>query len=210
MQHYSSNQHNHPDGLPDEMLPYIRVGFGKRFFAWFLDSIMVGTLSAILFFSIGEQNLRFLMPTDGNTLEVQVQENETESELFEQLEENLGISLSALSLMAVLQSLLTLLYSGVEGLTGASPGKRLLGITVAHDDGRRGNQLLFSTRWILKNGPHLLTLLPIAALSTVGSLWSFIIFVGCFAVLSASKQAFHDMIVRSAVFHRVDVYEDTP
>lgn len=212
MQQYYSNQDNRQnnEGLPDDMIPYIRVGFGKRFIAWFLDGILVGTLSALVFFSVGEQQLRFLSQSDGSATEIQIQENDTESEMLDQIEENLGISLSALGVLAVLQSLLTLLYSSIEGLTGASPGKRLLSITVANDDGRRGNRMLFSTRWVLKNGPHFMALIPIGALSAVGSLWSFIIFVGCFAVLSASKQALHDMIVRSAVFHTIDVYEDTP
>ncbi len=193
---------------PEHLLPMIRVGFGKRLGAWILDNMMITVLVAIVFFAVGEKNLHFVAALDRDTTEanMSVANGDDDDTSYEgQLSETLGLSSTTINILTGLNSIAILLYSLLEGVTGASPGKRLLGIAIAYSDGRKGDFMLFSTRWALKNGAYALTVIPITGLAVVGSMWSFLFLVGCFGALSSTKQALHDMIVRSAIFHRNDI-----
>ena len=61
-------------------------------------------------------------------------------------------------------------------------------------------------RWALKNCNAILTVLAaltgIALLKTVGNLAGLAIFVGFFFIFASSKQGFHDMIAKTAVYRR--------
>ena len=104
-------------------------------------------------------------------------------------------------------------YTLIEGLTGASPGKRVMKITVARQDGVKGDTTLFLRRWAVKNLDKLLAfaaLVPgLMFLDTVGDIIGLVIFVGCFFVLGIDRLALHDRIVQSAVFHQDDVITST-
>ncbi len=101
------------------------------------------------------------------------------------------------------------LYSLIEGLTGASPGKMVLKLKVGTDDGRNAEVSVYLTRWAVKYSGQLLRFLAlitgISVISTLGSLASLVIFVGCFMVLGANRQAIHDMAARTAVFNNADL-----
>ena len=40
---------------------------------------------------------------------------------------------------------------------------------------------------------------------TVGQVWGLVIFIGCFFVLGAKRQAIHDLIAKTAVFKKSDI-----
>lgn len=198
----------------------IRVGFGKRFAAWFIDHILIGFAAAILFFTVGEQNLSFFAALDGNSTEQlfstneQADEDDESAALSEALEEQLGVSLNALSVVSGINILLFTLYSLLEVFTGATLGKRWLGIMIASSDGVVAARRSLALRWLWKNGSYCATMLTSiwAVLGTLGGLWSLLMMIGCLGVLGSSKQAFHDVLTTTAVFHRVDVIglEDNP
>jgi uncharacterized RDD family membrane protein YckC len=195
-------------GYEPHLLPIIRVGFGRRFAAWFLDGMIVSTVVVVLFFTIGEKNLRFFDGIDGDSVELRLSDEEVNSddastELQEQLEERLGLSSGTLGILAGMNTVFMLLYSLIELASSASPAKRLLGIAIAHESGLQASRKLLAMRWLAKYGAYGLALIPGVAL--VSSLWSLVIFVGCLAALAAGKQALHDTIARSAVFHAKDV-----
>lgn len=98
------------------------------------------------------------------------------------------------------------IYFLVEGFTGWTFGKLLLGIQVGNQDGAKASLGQLLERYALKNCNFILSLLAaftgIHVLKTIGTLGGLAIFIGCFFVLGASKQAFHDMIAKTAVYAR--------
>jgi uncharacterized RDD family membrane protein YckC len=205
---FSSDQPYHA-GYEPHLLPLIRVGFGKRFMAWLTDGVIVGAIVAVLFFVIGEKHLRLFNMLDNDTAELSLSAGDSDDddgaseEMQEQLEEKLGISFTTLGIVSGMNNIVMLLYSLIELLTAASPAKRILGLRIATDNGLQASRQLLAVRWAAKYGAYMLALVP--GLSLLASLWSVGIFVGCFAVLATGKQALHDIIAHSAVFHIHDV-----
>src|SRR4051812_39440017 len=107
---------------------------------------------------------------------------------------------------------------GLEVLLGRSPGKRLLGLTVAADDGRPAPRGVHLKRAAFKFAPVFMLLFPVLAFAaadpggpvnaagTAGDgLWAvtvvdavvavavtLFVIVGCFFAMGQSRQAFHD------------------
>jgi uncharacterized RDD family membrane protein YckC len=100
-------------------------------------------------------------------------------------------------------------YSLIEAVTGASPGKRILGLQVGTDHGHRGSTPLYLKRWAIKfSGPLLGLLGAIPGLHLLGMLApaaGLVIFVGCFLVLGDKRQALHDLGAATAVFRKADL-----
>ena len=98
------------------------------------------------------------------------------------------------------------IYNLIEGFTGWTFGKLILGIQVANADGTRASAGTLLERYALKNISFLLQLAAvfsgIRALSTLGNLGGLAIFVGCFFVIGTAHQAFHDMLAKTAVYPR--------
>lgn len=112
----------------------------------------------------------------------------------------LGMGAGAIAMILV-ASFLAIGYTFIEAFTGASPGKRVMGLQVAREDGSAGDTKLYLLRWALKNSGSLLQfVLPV--ISTVVSL---VFFFGCFATLSDKKQALHDIIAKTAVYKNDDI-----
>jgi uncharacterized RDD family membrane protein YckC len=118
----------------------------------------------------------------------------------------------------------TLAVLGVlEALVGTSPGKRLIGISIAADDGRTPPRRAMMIRAAFKFAPVVLALGGMWAFA-VQSQWgsygdvhdgfaalfwtdavvtaavSVFVIVGCFRALKADHQAFHDLAAGTAVF----------
>lgn len=101
------------------------------------------------------------------------------------------------------------LYYLVEGFTGWTLGKLLLGFRIASADGSPARLPILLARWALKNNATILMLLSVVTglrvLRMLGGLGSFVIFIGCFFALGAARQALHDTVVKTAVFRRRDL-----
>jgi uncharacterized RDD family membrane protein YckC len=81
----------------------------------------------------------------------------------------------------------------LEGFTGQTPGKMILGITVANMNGKKAT---------------IDKLLLRAFIKIIGSFFGiigFIIFIGCFLVLGKKKQALHDIICKTAVYKKSEI-----
>jgi uncharacterized RDD family membrane protein YckC len=106
-------------------------------------------------------------------------------------------------------ALIGALYSLIEALTGASPGKMVMKLKIGTEDGRTAPLSTYLTRWAVKYSSQILSVLAlitgIGVLSQVGSLAGLVIFVGCFLVLGAKRQAIHDMVAKTAVFKKADL-----
>ena len=101
------------------------------------------------------------------------------------------------------------LYSLIEALTGASPGKMALGLKVGFEDGRHASVAVYARRWAIKYSGTVLGLLgAVPGLHVLGLLApaaGIIVFIGCFLVLGDKRQALHDVAAKTAVFRKTDL-----
>ena len=100
-------------------------------------------------------------------------------------------------------------YPLIEGVTGASPGKRVLRIIVATQDGRCGTLSLLLKRYVIKNLGALLQLVAfipaLGFIENISSIVGLVMFLGYLGVLSGARLALHDLIAQTAVYHVEDV-----
>lgn len=100
-------------------------------------------------------------------------------------------------------------YPLVEGLSGASPGKWIMGIHVARPDGTQGDVGLYLRRFLVKYvRPVFATLGAISGISALGFLAGpagLVVTVGTLLLLAPHRQALHDKLAGTAVFLRGDV-----
>ncbi|HWZ29477.1 MAG TPA: RDD family protein, partial [Gemmatimonadales bacterium] len=115
----------------------------------------------------------------------------------------------AIAGMIIAAAVVGTIYFLIEGFTGWTLGKLLLGIQVGNQDGTRASMGQLLARYALKNCNYILKILAVATgvriLATLGSLGALAILIGCFFVLGSSKQAFHDMIAKTAVYPRAQL-----
>ncbi len=163
-----------------------RIGFGKRLGAYLIDFVIVMILGTLLGGMVG--GLLGGAATGGDM--------------------GGGIMAMAMGAMAGL-GLFGTAYGLIEAFTGASPGKMILGIKIGTAGGTKADIGLLIGRYAVKNISMILmlltTLLGIEILGTLGNILGLIIFIGCFFVLANAKQAFHDMILKTAVYPKAKV-----
>lgn len=173
-----------------------RVGFGPRLGAWLLDCVIVivlaffggGTIGAMIGVTAGAA-LGGAMASQADSLAGAAA---------------LGGLFGGLVAFFIAAAVIGIVYFLIEGFTGYTLGKLILGIRVASDDGTAAGVGKLLTRFAIKNCNFLLTVLAVltgvTALKTLGNLGGLLIFVGCFFVLGMKKQAFHDMLAHTAVY----------
>lgn len=107
-------------------------------------------------------------------------------------------------LVALFLALIPLAYTSLEILKAATAGKMAMKIAIRAVDGAPASQDVLIKRWVIKNSAGLLQLLAaittFSLIGTLGSLAGLVIFIGCFFVLSETKQALHDRIAGTAVY----------
>lgn len=176
----------------------VRIGFGPRLVASIIDMILsfiVGSIFAFtkVFSFFDLSNSAYFNSQEFNDIE-------TSLEMF-----GSDINLSDVQIWILGYFIGVVLYTLIEGVTGASPGKRAQKIIIANEDGSEGDVTLFMSRWAIKNISNLMSLLIILtgaiSIQWVGSLLGWVVFLGCFLVLASHRQALHDKIVKTAVFN---------
>ncbi len=189
---------------PGEAVEFLRVGFGPRLLAYIIDVLLSGLFAVIL--------ALFFMQFDLNMNQFMAEQLETITELYALM----GIPESATSFIVdfvpamVLGGIIAgIMYALIEGLTGASPGKRILKIVIAHQDATAGNTSLWLRRFAIKNISTILSLFmlipSLSFIDSIGSFLGFVIFLGFFMVLGQDRLALHDRIAQTAVYYREDV-----
>jgi hypothetical protein len=176
-----------------------RVGFGLRLAAAFIDLVIVGVVGFVAGAAVGGM----LGGGIGGVLGGPAGGDEAAA----------GAALGA-AIGAVLGAIaafggFVFLYSLIEALTGASPGKMILALSVGTADGRRGSTSLFVKRWAIKYSGTLLGLLGaipgLHMLGLIAPVAGLAIFIGCFLVLGDKRQALHDVGATTAVFRKADL-----
>ena len=204
MSDYSSSTNPFGGNYEPHVAPAERVGFGPRLGAWIIDlllSLLFGIVLGVLL-----QPLNVGMPAS-------ISENLA---AMQDMYEMLGVDAATISVVNAWYPALTLggiiaaiMYALIEGLSGASPGKRILGIVVANQDGTAGTTRAWMRRCLVKHVSaflNIFTLLPVLAfVADIGSFLGFVVFIGCFFVLGQERLALHDRIATTAIYHREDV-----
>ena len=175
-----------------------RIGFGKRLGAYLLDMVVIYVLSFIVGTLGGSAIFMAIMGTaDTNNME-----NDAALGAVG------GILAGAMAAVAGVLIISVVIYL-IEGLTGVTPGKAILGLKVGNKEGKVASSSELLTRFLAKVSGTLLTILGgitgVAILGTIGGLASLAIFIGCFMVLGSEKQALHDMVGKTAVFNKADL-----
>lgn len=182
-----------------------RVGFGPRFAAMMIDSILfLIVITSITFGLIALGLTEFFSAKGLATLNL-------DEDAYEQLEKMISqvMNIDHYFAFVAISPLLGFLYNLIEGFAGASPGKMILGLKIANQDGSEADIKTYMIRWALKNSSGILSFLTILTtitfFNTIGSSFGFAFFVGCFFVLGENKQGFHDMISKTAVYRNRDI-----
>lgn len=166
-----------------------RIGFGPRLGATLLDIVFTLLLCAPILVLGAGAGIAAALGLDAMM-------GAEESEAFALM----GVTAGMIGSILVC-GLFATFYTLIEAFTGASPGKRAMGLQVAHADGSQGNTQLYLLRWALKNSGSLLNFL----LPAISSLVSLVFFFGCFAALGEKRQALHDIIAKTAVYKKSDI-----
>ena len=179
-----------------------RIGFGPRLGAAILDVILGG-----LFASGFGIFLALLGLGAGGVLGLAIDE---QAELETSLEA-IGVGAGIGAVMGMLGGVIIgyFIYSIIEAITGASPGKMMLGYKVANADGTGGDISLYLKRWAIKNASSVFSMLTLVTgfilLKPLGSIIGFVMFLGCFLALGDDKQALHDKIAKTAIYNKRNI-----
>lgn len=169
-----------------------RIGFGKRFGALLLDCLLIGVGSF------------FLGSTIGGLLGIAAGGMAGSGDESAATSAAIGGAIGAAIGFVAAAALIGTVYFLIEGFTGFTLGKLMLGIRVANEDGSQAPVGTLLGRYAIKNINYILSVAAavtgIGLLSTLGGIGGLIVFVGCFMALGAKKQALHDQIMHTAVF----------
>ena len=172
-----------------------RIGFGKRLGAYLLDCVLVGVAAFFLGSTIGGMlgiAAGGIAGSSGN------------ADTSPMTGAAIGGAIGAAVGFVIAAVLIGCVYFLVEGFTGFTLGKLILGIRIANADGTQAPLPTLLGRYAIKNAGSLLRVLSvfsgITALATLGSLAGLVVFIGCFLALGAKRQALHDQLMKTAVF----------
>ena len=169
-----------------------RVGFGPRFGAKLIDMVFIWILALFIVGPI----VATMVGAGASTLGT----NESEAAAAAIVGGLAGYLLSI--------PITAMLYTLIEAFTGASPAKMILGLKVGKENGTHGETGDYVKRWAIYNSGSICTFVSILGLvfmSTVGTICSLVVFVGCFFMFSDTKQALHGKWSQTAIFNKSDL-----
>lgn len=172
-----------------------RVGFGLRLAATLIDMLIVGSVGLLAGAVLGGLLAGGIGGALGGSSDVGSASSAA-----------VGAAVGAVLGAMALFSGFVFLYSLIEALTGASPGKMALGLKVGLEDGHQASVAVYLRRWAIKFSGTLLGLLgAVPGFHVVGLLSpaaGVIVFIGCFLALGDKRQALHDLAANTAVFRK--------
>ena len=162
-----------------------RVGFGKRLGSSLLDFTISLLPGIILGIYAGAAMATFLLDFFYDEAQLETIQAGFSGE----------IAATIIGLVASLAGIAftSIFFYVLEGFTGQTPGKMVLGITVANMNGEKATIDKLLLRAFIK------------IIGSFVGIIGFIIFIGCFLVLGEKKQALHDIICKTAVYKKSDI-----
>ena len=162
-----------------------RVGFGKRLGSSLLDFTISFLPGIILGIYAGAAMVTFLLDFFYDEAQLETIQAGFSGE----------IAATIIGLVASLAGIAftSIFFYVLEGFTGQTPGKMILGITVANMNGEKATIDKLLLRAFIK------------IIGSFVGIIGFIIFIGCFLVLGKKKQALHDIICKTAVYKKSEI-----
>lgn len=173
-----------------------RIGFGPRLGAYVIDIVFVWILASV--FSAMVPSIL------ADAAQKQVDETLSSNPMVASVYtgEMLKMLISVIR-VALFVNLARLIYFSTEIFLGASVGKMLLGLKIVSADGGDVSTGVLLGRYLLKHIGKVCTVLAMLCIPVVfnafGSLFGFVIFIGCFFAAGDRHQALHDMICKTVV-----------
>jgi uncharacterized RDD family membrane protein YckC len=170
-----------------------RIGFWTRLGAYCIDIVVIMVTGIILGIFVGDHLAPILFGEQMAQFDSLYGNLGTKFAdiLTRTMEITSGISITGLSLFIL------------EGALGQSYGKMILKIKNTNVDGSPASAQTLWLRSFLKYAASIVSLiasvLGLLFLTTIASLWSFVIFVGFFLVFMDNRQTIHDMIAKTVV-----------
>lgn len=177
-----------------------RIGFGKRLLAFIIDMI----LSSLAGFALS-------LFAESSLLELFYDPKQVNDSIstFENLSPGLGNTMQEFFKVVAGIGLIGFIIMIMEGLTGQTPAKILLGIKNGNQDGTNASTTTLFIRTLIKNISSVLSFIAVTVslsiIGKIGSFLGFIIFIGCFFTLGKSKQSIHDLISKTAVYNKSEL-----
>lgn len=171
-----------------------RVGFGKRLGAALIDALIILIILVIGMALTGI--ISEFSYIDFNTFATDPQEMKDFNDLI-------------FKRFIPLQLVIGFVYYLLELFVAASPGKLILGLKIGSQNKTNASFMSLFIRFISKHIDFVTTSLfivtAIELFSVLNTLLGIVVFVGCFFVFGEKKQALHDMIAKTAVYHKEDL-----
>lgn len=186
-----------------------RATFGIRLGAYLLDYLYLILLAVLV-----AGMLQPLLADFANALlerQAAAMNQEEYDALMEALNSEMGGFVRYFMVVGIVLYPLGVLYYLLEALRGVSLGKMSLGLVIRAENGQAAAAQQLGVRYLLKVLPFVLNTLVLAAinleepLNAVSGIYGFAFFVGCFFVLGAKRQAFHDSLAKVAVYKKADL-----
>ena len=173
-----------------------RIGFGPRLGAYVIDIVFVWVLAGIL----SRVSTSWMAVLAQQQVDGLISSNPFFAQIYTPEMLSMVVATTRISLICIFAELI---YFSTEIFLGASVGKMLLGLKIANADGGNASVGALIGRYLLKHVKRACTVLSFFALAAVfnffGSLFGFVIFIGCFFAAGDRHQALHDMMCHTIV-----------
>ncbi|MBR4620191.1 MAG: RDD family protein [Salinivirgaceae bacterium] len=177
-----------------------RIGFGPRLGAYVIDIVFVWILAGIL----SRVSTSWMAVLAQQQVDALVSSNPFFAQIYTPEMLNIVVATTRISLIVIFAELI---YFSTEIFLGASLGKIILGLKIANADGGNASVGALIGRYLLKHVKRVCTVLAFLVLTRVfnffGSLFGFVIFIGCFFAAGDRHQALHDMICKTIVVRKI-------
>ena len=176
-----------------------RIGFGPRLGAYVIDIVFVWVLAGIL----SRVSTSWMAVLAQQQVDELVSSNPFFAQIYTPEMLSMVVATTRISLIVIFAELI---YFSTEIFLGASVGKIILGLKIANADGGDASKGALLGRYLLKHISKVcavLSMLCIPALfNFFGSLFGFVIFIGCFFAAGDRHQALHDMLCHTVVVRK--------
>ncbi len=173
-----------------------RIGFGLRLGAFVIDIVFVWILAGVL----SRLSSSWMAVQAQAQVDKLMASNPYVANIYTGEMLNLFVATTRISLIVIFARLL---YFSTEIFLGASVGKLILGLKIANADGGDASIGALVGRYLLKHVRRVCNVLALFGLAAMfnffGSLFGFVIFVGCFFAAGDRHQALHDMMCHTIV-----------
>jgi uncharacterized RDD family membrane protein YckC len=180
-----------------------RVDFWTRLGAYLLDVLFIIIAGVIIGLAIGDLLAPVLFGGQVSNMEEQFSQMARINPAINDMPFDMFTMMNKIMSIAAGTTIAGIILLILEGALGQSIGKMLLKIKNTDVYGNRAEPKALWIRSLCKYGSSVLGIIGgmtgLMVVSTLGSIWGLVIFVGYFLVFMDNRQAIHDMIAKTIV-----------